>query len=65
MYNDKENALTFSTNPASLRLDMQLLNDGEGLMPFNRDWNALWEVETEITEEGWFAEFRIPLSSLR
>jgi len=65
VYNDKENALNFSTNPASLRLDMQLLNDGEGLMPFNRDWNALWEVETEITEEGWFAEFRIPLSSLR
>ncbi|MEN8157313.1 MAG: DUF5916 domain-containing protein [Bacteroidota bacterium] len=65
VYNDYENALTFFTSPAAVRLDMQILNDGEGVFPVNRDWNALWEVETKTTEEGWFAEFRIPLSTLR
>jgi hypothetical protein len=65
VYLDRETALNFSTTPAALRLDMQLLNDGEGAFPANPDWNALWEVVTQTTEEGWFAEFRIPLSTLR
>jgi hypothetical protein len=65
VYHDGENALNFSTSPAALRLDMQIINDGEGDFPLNSDWNTLWEVETQTTDEGWFAEFRIPLSSLR
>ena len=64
-YNDKENALDFSTTPVGLRLDMQLINDGVGDFPANADWNVIWDVETKKTNEGWFAEFRIPLSSLR
>jgi hypothetical protein len=64
-YNDNENALSFCTTPAALRLDYQVINDGEGDFPANIDWNAIWEVETMKTEEGWFAEFRIPLSTLR
>jgi len=64
-YNDHENALSFNANPAGARLDMQVLNDGKGDWPVNEDWNAIWEVETRITEDGWFAEFRIPLSTLR
>ena len=65
VYLDGENALNFSTTPASLRLDMQIINDGEGEFPANPDWNALWDVETTINDDGWVAEFRIPLSSLR
>jgi len=64
-YLDKENALDFATTPAGLRLDMQIENDGDGDFPVNPDWNVVWDVETKITNEGWFAEFRIPLSSLR
>ena len=29
------------------------------------DYDAVWEVRTEITKEGWTAEFRIPFSQLR
>ncbi len=29
------------------------------------DYDAVWEVRTEITAEGWTAEFRIPFSQLR
>ena len=64
-YYDKENGLNFSTTPAGIRLDMQILNDGDGDSPFNRDWNVIWDVETTVTDQGWFAELRIPLSSLR
>ncbi len=68
VFNDYENALNFSTSPVALRLDFQILNDGEStgkMFPFNKDWNALWEVKTTTTAQGWFAEFRIPLSTLR
>jgi hypothetical protein len=64
-YFDKENALDFSTTPVGLRLDMQIFNDGQGDFPVNPDWNVIWDVKTSITDKGWFAEFRIPLSSLR
>ncbi|MBN1133122.1 MAG: carbohydrate binding family 9 domain-containing protein [Bacteroidales bacterium] len=64
-YSDHENALSFCTNPAGARLDMQIMNDGKGAWPVNEDWNAIWEVEIRENEKGWFAEFRIPLSTLR
>ena len=47
---------------------MAIYNDGVGRMehmPFNDSWNTFWDVETVINEEGWFAEIRIPLSSIR
>ena len=28
-------------------------------------WNPVWDVRTTITDEGWFAEMRIPFSQLR
>ncbi len=64
-YNDKENAVTFSTNPNALRLDYQIFNDGQGDFPVEISWNTVWEVETSKNSEGWFVEMRIPLSSLR
>jgi len=67
-FNDNENALSFSTTPAGIRTDMSIFNDAVGHMnhmPFNMTWNTFWDVETAINEEGWFAEIRIPISSLR
>lgn len=63
-YNDKENATAFFTTPSGLRWDATVL-DGQGGIYLNTNWNAYWDVATTISEEGWFAEFRIPLSSLR
>jgi hypothetical protein len=62
---DRENALAFFTTPAGLRLDMTIFNDAQGDFPVNQDWNTFWDVETVRNTEGWFAEMRIPLSSLR
>ncbi|MBN2266118.1 MAG: carbohydrate binding family 9 domain-containing protein, partial [Candidatus Aminicenantes bacterium] len=62
---DRENALCFSTNPAGLRLDMTIFNDAQGDFPADKNWNTFWDVATARDTEGWFAEIRIPLSSLR
>jgi len=66
-FNDHETAVWFTTNPAGVRTDRSVSNDavfsgGGGVM--NWDWNAHWDVATTQTAEGWFAEFRIPFSSL-
>jgi len=66
-YNDFETAVWFTTNPGGTRGDRSVSNDGVfagGGSVMNMDWNAHWDVETSQTDEGWFAEFRIPLSSL-
>ena len=69
-FNDQENALWFVTTPNGVRLDMAISNDleGGGSNPFdrviNRSWNTFWDAASSRTEEGWFAEMRIPFSSL-
>ncbi|MCG8468495.1 MAG: carbohydrate binding family 9 domain-containing protein, partial [Gemmatimonadetes bacterium] len=66
-YNDYETAVWFVTNPAGARSDRTMSNDAEfggGGFPMNADWNSHWDVATHRTEEGWFAEFRIPFSTL-
>ena len=32
---------------------------------FNLNWDGSWEVATTVGADGWFAEFRIPFSTLR
>ncbi|MDZ4702218.1 MAG: DUF5916 domain-containing protein [Rhodothermales bacterium] len=74
-FNDRENALWFMTTPNGIRLDLAISNDGEmggggtnRAAPFGRNvsssWNTYWDVATTRTAEGWFAEMRIPFSSL-
>jgi len=64
-YNDNENAVCFLTTPEGLRTDMTVDNDANGEMPLSQNWNTFWDVKTAVTDEGWFAEIRIPVSSLR
>lgn len=64
-FNDNENALGFFVAPGSVRSDFTIFNDAQGSIPFNISWNTFWDVVTEVNQEGWFAEMRIPFSSLR
>jgi hypothetical protein len=65
-YHDKENAMVFHTNPAAVRADYTIANDGlNGGAGFNRDWNTFWDVKTSRDDKGWYMEMRIPFSSLR
>ena len=63
-FNDNENARWFFVTPTGVRVDQQISNNSEGDSSVNRDWNTFWDVETQITDEGWFVEMRIPFSSL-
>ncbi len=69
-YNDNENGLAFFTTPSGLRTDYSISNDAAGgggpmgsMMNFN--WNTFWDVKTTRDEKGWYAEMRIPFSSLK
>lgn len=64
-YNDKQNALSFFTTPTGSRFDAAILNDASSRNPMNLSWNNFWDVKTEVNEDGWFAEMRIPFSSLQ
>ena len=69
-YNDNETAMLFTTTPAGIRKDAAISNDatGGGIRSggwINGSFNTYWDVQTQINEAGWFAEIRVPLSSLR
>ncbi len=69
-FNDNETGLIFTTTPTGTRNDAAIFNDasGGGIAAggwINGDFNTFWDNATEINEEGWFAEVRIPFSSLR
>jgi len=68
-FNDKENALVFSTTPSGLRNDLTVLNDAISSnprnLPFNDSWNTFWDVKTTKDFNGWYLEMRIPFSSMR
>ena len=58
---DRRSGFTFVVNPAGAKRDVQLSNDGNG----NVDWDGVWDVKTRLTEQGWTAEYLIPLKTLR
>ena len=63
-FNDNETGLLFTTTPAGIRKDAS----GGGIASggwINGDFNTYWDVATRVNEDGWFAEIRVPFSSLR
>jgi hypothetical protein len=65
-YNDRQTAVWFTVNPAGTRIDRTVSNDAEFSAgdPMNDNWNTFWDVATVQSDSGWFAEMRIPFSSL-
>ena len=69
-FNDNETGVLFNTNPAGNRKDAAIFNDaaGGGIRTggwINNSFNTYWDVATTINEEGWFAELRVPFTSLK
>jgi hypothetical protein len=69
-FNDNETAVLFTTTPAGIRKDAAISNDasGGGITSgqwINGDFNTFWDVSTEVNGDGWFAEIRVPFTSLR
>lgn len=60
-YNDKRTAFTFAVNPKGVQKDILYFDDrGEDVL-----WDAVWEAEAKMLNNGWSVEMRIPLSQLR
>lgn len=79
-YLDRQNGFIFATTPAGIEYDGQVVKEGEGgglsiagqgravsgsMGGFNLNWDASWTVATHRDSLGWYAEFRIPFSTLR
>jgi hypothetical protein len=79
-YHDRQNGFVFTTTPAGIEYDAQVVNEGEGggvqlpgqtsamagaLGGFNLNWDGTWTVATSVDSGGWYAEFRIPFTTLR
>ena len=78
-YHDRQNGFVFGTTPAGIEYDGQVANEGQGGGGggglgrqqagsgggFNLNWDGSWEVATSTDAEGWYAEMRIPFTTLR
>src|SRR5688572_1915206 len=68
-YHDRQNGFVFGTNPAGIEYDGQVSNEGLGGGGagggFNKNWDASWQVQSRMLDNGWSAEFAIPLRTLR
>ena len=75
-YHDRQNGFIFGTNSIGTEYDAQVDNEGQGnfganrqqggtIGGFNLNWDASWEVKTQVGDYGWSAEFAIPFSTLR
>ncbi|MBY0493363.1 MAG: carbohydrate binding family 9 domain-containing protein [Cyanobacteria bacterium] len=60
---DHRSAYLFGTNPNGMRVDANLL--GSRQSDVNRDWDGVWNVVARRDDQGWTAEFEIPLTTVR
>jgi Domain of unknown function (DUF5916)/Carbohydrate family 9 binding domain-like len=60
-YHDRRTGYEFSVNPAGVKADYAISNDGDEDVA----WDAVWTAGTKIDSLGWTAEYSIPLSQLR
>jgi hypothetical protein len=58
-FRDQRSAFYFATNPSGALVDGLVASE-----QLNADWDAIWDVRTRRTEQGWTAEFAIPFKSL-
>lgn len=61
-YHDHQTAFEFTVSAAGVKIDILQFNDGDDE---DDSWDAVWDVETAITNRGWIAEYKIPFQALR
>ncbi len=60
-FRDGRSAIVFQVNPHGGQRDIQVI-DGN---IYNRDWDAVWDGRTTVTDRGWVVEVAIPWHTLR
>jgi hypothetical protein len=59
-FRDQRSGFYFATNPAGALVDGLTFGNGQ----LNTEWDAIWDVRTRRSDQGWTAEFAIPFKSL-
>ena len=57
-FHDRRTCYFFSTNPLATQTDGRITDDGR---VEDTIWDASWQVAAQIVDDGWSAEFAIPL----
>ncbi len=60
-YHDMVTGYHFRINPDGVKEDYYNYGD----LYHDVSWDAVWEADTHVDEDGWYAELRIPFSSIR
>jgi hypothetical protein len=61
-YHDLRSAFSFTVTAAGVKGDKTITQNGKDE---DITWNPIWYAKSTITNEGWVAEMKIPLSQLR
>jgi hypothetical protein len=61
-YHDKRTGFSFTSSVSGVKGDEFISNNGNN---WDGSWNPIWYLKTNIDEEGWTAEIKIPFSQLK
>ncbi|WP_298508452.1 DUF5916 domain-containing protein [uncultured Kordia sp.] len=61
-YHDLRTGFSFTVTAAGVKGDEFISNNGNN---WDGSWNPIWYTKTNVDEEGWTAEMKIPFSQLR
>ncbi|APQ17810.1 DUF5916 domain-containing protein [Maribacter hydrothermalis] len=61
-YNDKRTGFSFNVSAAGVKGDEFISQNGDS---WDSSWNPIWYTASNIDNEGWSAEMKIPLSQLK
>lgn len=64
-YNDGINGATFKVSVSGVQSDRPPRSESSGMRHSGDTWDAVWQSQSSIVEDGWIAEIRIPYSALR
>ena len=57
---DHRSGFSFAVNASGVMSDEMIYNDRD----YDNDWNAVWQSEVQINDDGWSVEIEIPFSNL-
>lgn len=61
-YHDKRTGFSFTSSVTGVKGDEFISDNGEN---WDGSWNPIWYLKTNIDNEGWTAELKIPFSQLK
>ena len=59
-FDTRRDGYFFATNANGAKVDALIENNSS----IKNEWNALWDVDARVVEDGWIAEFAIPFQSI-